>query len=278
MKSETFRERLTYFHKEYLGIAQYIFAERVGMGQERVRKSLMPGKQPTAEFFEAVFKTYPELSPDWVFTGRGAMLPGKEETPAPYVPSEMKMSAAVRDVATGKNFRVLSITSDAKGKENIEVVQTKVAASYIDNIQEPEFLTTLPKISLPGTQFRNGTFRAFEVKGNSMEPTIQQGSLVIGQYVQDWLTLKDDYIYIVVMQDAILIKRLLNRIEKRQHLVLKSDNPDYENKVIDMEDVRELWLLKGELRFSFKNTAKDMYLQLQHLIADVEEIKTRVGI
>jgi phage repressor protein C with HTH and peptisase S24 domain len=277
MSTDTFRERLTYFHKEYLGIPQYQFAEKIGLGQERVRKSLMPDKQPTAEFFEAVFKKYPELSPDWVFTSRGAMLSGKEETPAPYVPAEIAQQSS-KDYLSGKNLRVLSTTNDSSGNENIEIVKTKVAASYIDNIQEPQFLTTLPKISLPGTQFRNGTFRAFEVKGNSMEPTIQQGSWVIGQYIQDWHALTDDYIYIVVMQDAILIKRVLNRIETRQNLVLKSDNPDFENKSIEIEDVRELWQLKAELRFNFKNTSKEMYLQLQHLMVDVEEIKSRIGL
>jgi hypothetical protein len=269
---KTFRERITEFHRDYLDLPQYLFAEKIGMGQERVRKSMMPGKQPTAEFFEALFKTYPEINPDWVFTGRGQMLIATGENLEAGTDD-----AKVPGFISGDKIRVLSTTNDSKGNENIEVVTSKAAASYIDNIQEPHFLTRLSKISLPGNQFRGGTFRAFEVKGNSMEPTIQQGSWVIGQYIQDWVTLKDDYIYIVVMQDAILIKRVLNRIENRHNLVLKSDNPDFENKVIDIEDVKELWLLKSELRFNFKNTAKDMYLQMQHLMADVEEIKGRIG-
>src|SRR5579872_159813 len=86
--SDSFRERIGYFHKEYLGMPQYVFAESIGLGQERVRKSLMPGKQPTAEFFEAIFTQYPDLNPDWVFTGRGAMLHSKEETLAPYMIQE----------------------------------------------------------------------------------------------------------------------------------------------------------------------------------------------
>jgi len=274
MKSETFRERITYFHKEYLQLPQYLFAEKIGMGQERVRKSLMVDKQPTAEFFEAMFKTFPDLSPDWVFTGRGTMLISNNEKPVSTTKLQVRPSAQL----TGKNLRILSLTSDTKGKENIEVVNTKAAASYIDNIQAPHYLTKLPKITLPGNQFSGGTFRAFEVKGNSMEPTIQQGAWVIGQYLQDWTSIKDDYIYIVVMQDAILVKRVLNRIENRQNLVLKSDNPDFENKIIDIEDVKELWLLKAELRFNFKNTGKDMYLQIQHMLADVEEIKGKLGI
>ncbi len=275
-ESDSFRERIGYFHKEFLGMPQYVFAESIGLGQERVRKSLMPGKQPTAEFFEAIFNQYPDLNPDWIFTGRGSMLHSKEETPAAYVRTE-PATKANQEVVSGKNLRVLCITNDSSGNENVEVVNTKAAASYIDNIQEPQFLSTLPKISLPGNQFRGGTFRAFEVKGNSMEPTIQQGSWVIGQYVQDWLTLKDDYIYIVVMQDAILIKRVLNRIDKRQGLVLKSDNREYENKNIDIDEVKELWLLKAEMRYDFKNPSKEMYLQLQHLMADVEDIKAKMG-
>src|ERR1017187_9205915 len=132
-KSDSFRERLSYFHKEYLGIPQYLFAENIGLGQERVRKSLMPDKQPTAEFFEAVFKKYPDLSPDWVFTGRGSMLLSKEETPGPYAIAEPVISSS--DYVTGKKIRILSISNDSEGNENIEVVNNKAAASYIDNIQ-----------------------------------------------------------------------------------------------------------------------------------------------
>jgi len=274
--SDSFRERLGYFHKEYLGMPQYVFAESIGLGQERVRKSLMPGKQPTAEFFEAIFTQYPDLNPDWVFTGRGAMLHSKEETLASYMVQESQPKT--NPEISGKNLRVLCITNDSSGNENVEVVASKAAASYIDNIQEPQFLSTLPKISLPGNVFRGGSFRAFEVKGNSMEPTIQQGSWVIGQYVQDWRTLKDDYIYIIVMQDAILIKRVLNRIDNRQGLVLKSDNREYENKNIDIDEVREVWLLKAEMRYNFKNPSQEMYLQVQHLMADVEDIKNKIGL
>jgi len=41
--------------------------------------------------------------------------------------------------------------------------------------------------------------------------------------------------------------------------------------------VKELWLLKAEMRYDFKNPSKEMYLQLQHLMADVEDIKAKMG-
>lgn len=177
------------------------------------------------------------------------------------------------DYISGKNMKVLSITVNEEGQDNIEVVEAKAAASYIDNIQEPVFLKRMDRMRLPGAAFKGGTFRAFEVKGNSMEPTILQGSWVIGRYLENFNDVRDGRVYIVVTQEAILIKRLLNRIKQRQQLWAQSDNPEFEARPIFIEDVIEIWEFKAEMRFSAAPKTRDMMAQLQHLIADLSDLR-----
>jgi phage repressor protein C with HTH and peptisase S24 domain len=211
------------------------------------------------------FKTiYPFIDLNYILTGQGK----------PYIEKPIPtIQEPDTSYITGKNTRVVAITQDSRGNENIELVQSKAAASYIDNLQEPEFIGKLPKLFIPTGQLQGGTFRGFEVKGNSMEPTLQSGSIVIGRYIDNWTSIKDDWIYIIVTNEAVLVKRCLNRIEARQQLYLKSDNYEYEARNIDITDVREVWFLKAELRYNFKNTGKELYTQVQHLQADLESLK-----
>ena len=48
---------------------------------------------------------------------------------------------------------------------------------------DPEYVATLPKFSLP--MFNQGTYRAFEIKGDSMRP-LASGSIVVAEYVENW--------------------------------------------------------------------------------------------
>ena len=47
------------------------------------------------------------------------------------------------------NVRVLSITVDKDDNENIELVQVKASAGYLNGYGDPEFVGRLPKFSLP---------------------------------------------------------------------------------------------------------------------------------
>ncbi|MGB1242248.1 MAG: queuosine precursor transporter [Chitinophagales bacterium] len=95
----------------------------------------------------------------------------------------------------GKKLRVLSITVDENDNENIELVAEKARAGYLDGYADPEYIEKLSKFRLPFLP--QGTYRAFEIKGDSMLP-LQPGSVVVGEYVDDWLNVKNNETYIVV--------------------------------------------------------------------------------
>jgi transcriptional regulator with XRE-family HTH domain len=253
-----------------LGLTVNSFALKMGRKPTIIYNIISGRNNPGLDVISDILKTY-NLSAEWFINDVGEPFVKQSQEP---VKQTLTIKEPDQEYLTGKNTRVLAITQDSRGKENIEMVQSKAAASYIDNLQTPEFIGNLPKMFIPAGQLQGGTFRGFEVKGNSMEPTLQNGSIVIGRFVDNWIRdIKDDWIYIIVSQEAILVKRVLNRIEARKQLYLKSDNYEYEPRNIDIDEVKEVWMLKAELRYNFKNTSKDLYLQVQHLVADMQDIK-----
>ncbi len=168
------------------------------------------------------------------------------------------------------NLRVLSITVDKEDNENIELVPVKASAGYINGYADPEFVKELPKFHLPMLQ--GGTFRAFEIKGDSMLP-IQPGSIVVGEYIDDWKSIKSNETYIVVSKnDGIVYKRVVNKVKEQKTLVLKSDNKTYEPYPIALDDVMEVWKAKAYISMSFPEPEQDMSIsQLTTIMMEMQK-------
>ena len=175
---------------------------------------------------------------------------------------------------SGKNLRVLAITVDKADNENIEMVPVKAAAGYLNGYADPGFIKELNRFRLPFLPA--GTYRAFEIKGDSMLP-IQPGSVVIGEYVDNWKNIKDGLTYVVLSKhDGIVYKRLFNQVEENGTLTLRSDNTAYPAYPIKIEEVLEVW--KAVLHIGHLNKGNDLSYQnilqmMQALKKDVDELK-----
>jgi transcriptional regulator with XRE-family HTH domain len=174
------------------------------------------------------------------------------------------------------NLRILSISVDNDGQENIEMVPVKASAGYLNGYADPEYVAQLPKFYLP--MFKNGTFRAFEIKGDSMLP-LQSGTVIIGEYVENWSDIKSGETYVVVSKnDGVVYKRIGNRFKENKKLKLISDNPVYEPYEINGEDVLEIWKGKGYISTQMPEPTPEptmesltaMMAQMQRSIADLK--------
>src|SRR5690606_25842445 len=142
---------------------------------------------------------------------------------------------------SGKPKReVLAITVDALNRENVELVTQKASAGYLSGFQDPEFVRDLPKISMPVLP-RNKTYRAFEIRGDSMLP-IPSGSIIFAEYVEDIASVKNGKLYVLVTRnDGIVFKRVFHFGDAEHKLLLVSDNRVYEPFGVDIADILEIW-------------------------------------
>lgn len=145
--------------------------------------------------------------------------------------------------SNASNLRVLSVTVDGNDRENIELVPVKASAGYLNGYGDPEYVAELPKFSLP--MFNQGSYRAFEIKGDSMLP-LPSGSIVIGEYVENWHDIKAGQTYIIVSkEDGVVYKRVAFKFKEDKGLKLVSDNRNYDPYWVESNDIIEVWKAKA---------------------------------
>ncbi len=181
--------------------------------------------------------------------------------------------------SNSSNLRVLSVTVDADDKENIELVPMKASAGYLNGYADPEYVKELPRFSLP--MFNQGTYRAFEIKGDSMLP-LPSGSIVIGEYVENWNNIKPNETYVIISKDeGIVYKRISQKFKEDKGLKLVSDNKVYDPYWVETEDLLEIWKAKAFISTEFPEPTNEpsmesltaMMAQMQKTINSVVDTK-----
>ena len=172
------------------------------------------------------------------------------------------------EILRNKHMKVLAITVDRNNKENIELVDTKAEAGYLESYSDPEYIKELPKISFPNMP--EGSYRGFEIRGDSMLP-LEPGSIVICSYVEQLEQIKDDETYIVVSKQDGLVYKRVKVDQKNMQLVLISDNEAYLPYEIEYEEIDEVWRYYAHLSFTDAKTS------LNDLIDDkLQDIQRKV--
>ncbi|HQN57961.1 MAG TPA: LexA family transcriptional regulator [Saprospiraceae bacterium] len=160
------------------------------------------------------------------------------------------------EVFRNKELRVLAMTVDMDGRSQIELVETKAEAGYMSGMADPEYISDLPRISVPSLQ--GGHYRAFEISGDSMLP-MESGSIIISRLVESLKDIKDDKTYIIIThKDGVLYKRI-RRVDTESQLIAISDNERYAPYPISYEDIQEIWQYHAHIGFSdVKQTFRTM--------------------
>ncbi|HOI00996.1 MAG TPA: LexA family transcriptional regulator [Bacteroidales bacterium] len=178
----------------------------------------------------------------------------------------------------GTHLRVLATTVNAANEDNIELVPEKAQAGYRKGFADPEFIQVLPAFQLPFLS-RHKKYRTFQISGDSMLP-IPDGAWITGEYVEDWLTLRDRMAYIILtLDEGIVFKVVENRISQDARLVLYSLNPAYDPYEVDVKNIREIWrfvhYISEELPGSNVRDT-DLASTVAELRRDVGLIKSRI--
>jgi transcriptional regulator with XRE-family HTH domain len=146
-------------------------------------------------------------------------------------------------------LKVLALTVDKNERENIELVPQKAAAGYLNGYADPEYLEDLPRFQLPMLGGA-GTYRAFEISGDSMLP-LPSGTVIIGQYVEQLADIRAGQCYILVSeQEGVVYKRVFPN-QDSSVLKLVSDNPSYSPYQVDSSQVMEIWEAKAFISQQF---------------------------
>ncbi len=140
----------------------------------------------------------------------------------------------------GQKLRVLTAVVDQNNDELIEMVSVKASAGYTSGYADPDYIKVLPTFNLPFLS-KDRKYRSFPIKGDSMPPVVE-GSFVVGEFVQNWMTIRNGTPCIVVTkEDGIVFKILHNRLESEQSFQLCSTNTLYQPYKVHVNEILEIW-------------------------------------
>jgi len=148
------------------------------------------------------------------------------------------------------SFKTLTIVTDSDNEERILHVPVPAQAGYAEELNAPEMIRGLPTYTLPDITYNSGTYRSFDVRGDSMEPTIDENDILVCSYLEPslWETgIRDHHVYVIVTRGDVVVKRVINNLRKHKHLELYSDNEEYKMYRVYGNDIREVWYVNTKI-------------------------------
>lgn len=181
---------------------------------------IMKGKRDvTIELIKNAAEIY-KINTQYIFTGLGSMFSDEE---------------IVQHPSPAQQFKSL---------EKIVYVPTAAHAGYTEQFHDPVFLDDLVSFSLPDYKFQHGTYRCFDIMGDSMEPSLFAGDKVVCSLVDQnnfYSSVRNNLVYVIVMDGSIVVKRMLNKVRENGTMLLLSDNSYYQPYSVNVDEIREIW-------------------------------------
>ena len=171
------------------------------------------------------------------------------------------------------SLKILTITVDHEERENIELIPHRASAGYLNGYSDAEYLRELPKFQLPFLD-RSGTYRAFEINGDSMLPIVS-GTIIIGKYLERIEDISNAKTYILLTKsEGIVYKRVFNYLEEKGSLYLVSDNKIYPPYEVPANEIMEIWEARTFIGTQFPNeqASQDISIdELKNMVMDLQK-------
>ena len=218
--------------------------------------------KPSYETMLDLMNTWPDVSPDWLLKGEGPMRRvGQGE-------AGQQNAAVVTPRKVGDSGRMPSVIAvNPDNEEEILVVPIKAQAGYFRSGKDTDLLREHGTLKLPG--FDGKTYRAFEVDGDSMEPTIGRGDYLLCDFVEHWDLVKPGHVYIIETTDEFICKRLKGPLPDGKPIEMLSDNTFYEPYIVPYDRVIEIWQVRGQLTRHIPANSNASHERMYRLMEDM---------
>lgn len=164
--------------------------------------------------------------------------------------------------------KIVSVNSAEQ--ENIMLVNVKAAAGYPQNVQDVEWYQQLPAFDIPLPEYRNATYRGFQLEGDSMLPSFRPGEWVLGKAVGTIEEANENKVHVFVLYDSVLIKKLQKSTDPKR-ILLVSLNEEYAPLEVDISEIQELWQVNSKLTFNLDESSESNLLR--ELRQSMEDLK-----
>jgi hypothetical protein len=99
-----------------------------------------------------------------------------------------------------------------------------------------------------------------------MHPTIRHSDFVICSYVENWEYIRPRHVYVIVTPEYVLIKRIASDLKERPSVELQSDNSYYPAFRLPIDEIKEIWQVRGILTTQIPANQYEMQERLVTMI------------
>lgn len=214
----TIRQRLIEI-ADYKQLSVRAFEEFCGLKRGNI-SNLAPGGNIGSDKLSKIIDTMPEVSPDWLLTGRGKML--KEDL------SEMSSIFSYGD------------NDEVETRPRIPLDAVAGSLSIITQSVSEAECERFPVIS----RFPKYDFTIL-VKGDSMEPEFHSGDEIACRIIEKPSFIQWGRPHVLDTYQGVVLKRIYNRPDA---ILCKSNNNAYDDFEVPKEDIYHIALVVGAIR------------------------------
>ncbi len=157
---------------------------------------------------------------------------------APPVAEPPKLAPLAEPLMFNNAFEQAPATPPARDTSSlpsIPLVMQYQFNEYAQRHQQHEYINRLPSLRLPTLPV--GNYRAFEADADFPMP----GALLIGQFVRNWFDIADGKLYVLMLNQGLLCRRVFNQVKIKGTLLLTADRPSVPSREVPLKEVREMW-------------------------------------
>jgi len=207
---------------EYLKIGQGAFEKKCGISNGYINNNK---GNIGASILNRIHVAYPELNVEYITTGSGQMIKGGLLTSEAHILTEFQFM-------------------------NVPFVSIPAQGGYGKGFGDVEYIESLPTLPTIVDKNYKGKYIIFEVEGDSMDnntrSSICDGDKILCREVRKelWcskLHINDWYFVIVMKNDGITVKQIIEHDLECNKIVLHPLNQIFEDFEVDMSEVSEIY-------------------------------------
>lgn len=174
------------------------------------------------DMLTAFFETYPDVNREYILIGKGN----------PVVDAQTKNESNV--------VKVSPYLQDALVK--VQYVPIDAMASFVESLYDTTYEIDSYGVMPEEGEVLDSSYMVFQVRGDSMEPTIPDGAKILVRRIDEGLWDSVSGVVVIVYGKTLSVKRVLkNSLFLDNILTLKADNPKHGQLDIERREIRGMW-------------------------------------
>ncbi|MBA4500499.1 S24 family peptidase [Bacteroides fragilis] len=216
--------RIQMLINEFCNGKNSLFANRLGVNESNIR-SYLSGTLPKFDILSVIAEKF-AINCEWLLTGKGEMI---KTVPEP----------SLKDVQT-----TIAIGRHSNRNEGIPLIPIDAMAGALSENSQTIMEYDCEHYVIP--MFKGAEF-LIPVKGDSMQPKYYSGDIVACKRLSLDTFFQWNRTYVIDSEQGVLIKRI-KQGKDNDHIILVSDNPEYDPFPLEKSRIYSLALVIGVVR------------------------------